>query len=74
MGFSVPQDISVIAVGSTSNASDPPQTRLPVPITEMTELAVALVVGAINGDGLQLPPLIPPRLVRGRSTASAPGI
>jgi DNA-binding LacI/PurR family transcriptional regulator len=71
-GRNVPRDISIIAVGSTSNLSDPPQTRLPVPITEMSELAVALVVGTINGDEQPPPSLVPPRLIQGRSTAPVP--
>jgi DNA-binding LacI/PurR family transcriptional regulator len=43
-----------------------------MPIAEMTELAVTLVISTIDGEELHPSPLIPPRLVRGRSTAPAP--
>lgn len=71
-GLEVPHDISVIAVSTTTNDSEVPLTRMPLPITEMSELAVAKAIAAIDGCAYEHPSLIPPRLIQGRSVAPPP--
>lgn len=68
-GLDVPRDISVIAVSTTTNDSEIPLTRMPLPIRDMSELAVAKAVAAIDGCEQEGPSLIPPRLIQGRSVA-----
>lgn len=71
-GLDVPHDISVIAVSTTTNDSEVPMTRMPLPIRDMCELAVAKAVAAIDGCEQEGPSLIPPRIIQGRSVAPPP--
>lgn len=80
LGYEVPQDLSVVLVGTTARDADElPLARLPLPVREMTSTAVKLALAAVERTAAGSRAsrggehrLIPPRLVRGRSLATPP--
>jgi DNA-binding LacI/PurR family transcriptional regulator len=72
LGRDVPGDISVVAICPTSDATQivPSIAHVPLPVSQLAELAFDRLIGLIDGDDKPFSTLLPPR-IQGAASARA---